>query len=226
MNRIDALVKLIDRCQCVFDVGSDHALLSISLLSKRKCQHVINIDNKRQPLQIGIKNLKKYHLLPKTTNILNNGLKQITKKTTLKPSYIVCSGLGTKTIISILKTCDKNLLSSKFILLTHKDVDVLRKWLDFHSFVIKKELTFVDNMKFYQVILASFSESKSKTKANSYYYFFGQYNKQICLDSWEKMLHFYKNKIIRNNLHVYNSKYKKMLLIINMQLSKKNKNEN
>lgn len=226
MNRINALVKLINRCQCVFDVGSDHALLAVSLLNKKICQYVVNIDNKKKPLQNGIKCLKKYHLLSKTANILNNGLRQITKKTSLKPSYVVCSGLGAKTIIGILKTCDKKLLSSKFILLAHKDVDVLRKWLAFQQFAIKKELTFIDGKKFYQVILTAFSKSQPKTRSNASWYYFGQRDKQICLESWTKMLLFWKNKIIKNNLHVYNFEYKKMLLVINKQLAKKDKNEN
>lgn len=221
MNRIIALSKLIDHCQCVYDVGCDHALLAINLLKQKKCQHVVNIDNKKQPLANGISNLKNNHLLKKTTNILNNGLYQITKKTSLKPSYIVCGGLGTKTIISILQSCDKKLQTRPFILLAHKNVEHLRKWLNLHSYVIKKELTFCDANKFYQILLVSLSKKNKQTyqsRKDYDWYYFGQVKKQLCLDNWFKLLHYYKNKILKKKLCVYNTKYQKMLLFINKEL--------
>lgn len=75
MKRIKAIANLIHHCHCVYDFGSDHAFLSILLLRSKK-------------------NLQKSNLIGKTTNIINNGLKNITKKVRIKLNYIVIAGLG------------------------------------------------------------------------------------------------------------------------------------
>ena len=105
MKRIKAIANLIHRCHCVYDFGSDHAFLSILLLRSKITEHVVNFKNKIKPLNNGKKYLQKSNLIGKTTNIINNGLKNITKKVRIKPNYIVIVGLGGGTIVKILETC-------------------------------------------------------------------------------------------------------------------------
>ncbi len=80
MIRINYIADLIKPCKRVIDIGSDHAYLAINLLSNQKAEMVCNVEVNQQPLDVGIKNLTKHHLLDKTQNILNDGIKNINSK--------------------------------------------------------------------------------------------------------------------------------------------------
>ena len=80
MIRINYIADLIKPCKRVIDIGSDHAYLAINLLSNQKAEMVCNVEVNQQPLDAGIKNLTKHHLLDKTQNILNDGIKNINSK--------------------------------------------------------------------------------------------------------------------------------------------------
>ena len=106
MNRINQITTLINNCQCVYDVGSDHALLAIALLKNKQTRKVVNIDINYKPLKAGLINLAKKHLTTKTLNVENNGLRNISKKVRLQPDYICITGLGARTIIDIIESRD------------------------------------------------------------------------------------------------------------------------
>ena len=127
MKRIKAITNLIHHCHCVYDIGSDHAFLSILLLKNKITEHVVNIENKINPLNNGKKNLQKSNLIDKTTNIINNGLQNITKKVKIKPNYIVIAGLGGGTIIKILKTCRLTKKNITFIFCPNLQSNLIRK---------------------------------------------------------------------------------------------------
>lgn len=127
MNKINAIGNFIEKCPCVYDVGSDHAHLAIFLLRNKIAKHVINIEIKTQPLNHGILNLQKQHLVKKTTNIINDGLKNITKKTKTKPSYIVIAGMGGNNIIKILENKDKKINKCYYLLQANSEFVLLRK---------------------------------------------------------------------------------------------------
>ncbi len=108
-NKITKIASLITDAQVVVDVGCDHCYLAIELLSNHRCQHVINIDLRPKPLAIGEKNLLKYQLLEQTTNLVHNGLKQLSLAQLQIPfpittiDYAVIAGMGSSNIIHILE---------------------------------------------------------------------------------------------------------------------------
>ena len=208
MKRIKTIASLIRPCRCVYDVGSDHAFLSILILKNKLAKHVVNIENKINPLNNGKKNLLRNNLIGKTTNIINNGLKNITKKVKIRPNYIIISGLGGRTITEILKTCrlmKKNII---FIFCPNLQTNILRKWLNENKFSIEKEQT-IFSKKFYQIIVAR--QKNIKINNDDKYLYFGQKNKQLDLVTWKKYLCFNKKMIMNNKKLLYNKQYQKML---------------
>ena len=208
MKRIKTIVNLIHRCRCVYDVGSDHAFLSILILKNKIAEHVVNIENKINPLNNGKKNLQKNHLIDKTTNIINDGLKNITKKVKIKPNYIVVAGVGGATTVKILKTCRLMKKKITFILCPNLQTHILRKWLKENNFSIEKEQTIFDK-KFYQIIVAK--QKNTNSTINEKYLYFGQKNKQLDLLTWKKYLSFNEKMIVKNEKLLYNKQYQKML---------------
>lgn len=207
MNRIKQISNLIDKCQCVYDVGSDHALLAINLLRDRKAKQVVNIEKNWQPHNAGKANLAKNHLTTKTINVLNDGLIDITKKVFVNPDYIVIAGMGGNNIVDILQHKDARLSKNiTYLLEANCDSDVLRKYLTKNKWEILYEDTCLDRTKFYQIICA-----KQTTKAKKITNFdanFGSAIKQKDKKMWVKYLKFTLKKVEAKKLHKVSEKYK------------------
>lgn len=183
MNRIKQISNLINKCECVYDVGSDHALLAINILKDKKVKKVVNIEKKWQPHNIGKENLAKNHLTTKTINVLNDGLKDIVKRVFLQPDYIVIAGMGGNNIVEILNTRDKKIKdSTKYIFEANSNVHLLRKYLIKEKWEICFEDVCYDRSKFYQIICAK-PNGKSK-KLNTFEMYFGQCSKQKDKNTW------------------------------------------
>jgi len=182
MNRINYLCSLIQNCETVIDVGSDHAYLAINLLKNEQVKKVINIEINEGPLKQGIKNLQRFNLLKYTENILNNGLNNFNFKfVDQKFDYCVISGLGSTTIMTILG--NNQLEIDKFVLQTNSDDYKLRKYLINNNYFIEKDEIIFDNDKFYHCFLVLKNNFLSlKINWTTEELFFGKFdNKEIKL---------------------------------------------
>jgi len=216
MNKISCLNNFIEKCQCVYDVGSDHALLAISLIKDKKIKKVINIEINNGPLNQGIKNLKKNHCLSQTENIVNDGLINITKKTPFKPNYICIAGMGGNTIISILNSRDKKLKNTKYILQANCEFDLLRKWLAKNKWETISEQTVCDRNKYYQIILVK--PVKKVHRINDFNAYFGNKKYQKDLKTWKQHILFTKAKIEKKKLNKFNKSFAKLYTSINKEV--------
>lgn len=206
MNRIKQISSLINKCQCVYDVGSDHALLAIDLLKNKKCKQVVNIEKNWQPHNVGKSNLAKNHLTTKTINVLNDGLKDITKKVFVQPDYVVIAGMGAKNIIGILETKDPKInKNTKYILEANCDVDYLRKYLAKKKWDVVFESTCLDRTKFYQIMCVV--QGTKQRKVNLFEANFGFITKQKDTKSWFEFLAFTFKKIEAKKLHKLSKKF-------------------
>lgn len=206
MNRIKQISSLINNCQCVYDVGSDHALLAINLLKSKKCKQVVNIEKNWQPHNAGKANLAKNHLTTKTINVLNDGLKDITKKVFVQPNYVVIAGMGAKNIINILENKDSKLnKNAKYIIEANCDVDDLRKYLAKKKWDVVFEDTCLDRTKFYQIMCVV--QGTKQRKINLFEANFGLITKQKDTKSWFEFLAFSLKKIETKKLHKISKKF-------------------
>lgn len=210
MTKIKVIASFIKNAKHVIDVGSDHAYLAIELLQNKKAIHVVNVEKNKEPLKNGIANLKKYKLLDKTQNILNNGLSGLNKILEDKFDYCVVAGMGSKTIIDILKNND--LCIKNFILQTNKNPYLLRKFLAANKYKIKSEYYIQEAKYFYPIFICKKSFFLRKQLLSSLY--FGKKNSILNMHEYKKYLEhelaFINNKM---NLHMSsdNQKIKKMI---------------
>lgn len=144
-KRLQAVATLVDVNSRVIDVGCDHAYLDIYLTMNNgnKC---IATDINKNALEMAKKNIKKYNLEDKIETKLTDGLYDIKIK---KDDNIVISGMGTFTILDILKT---NKLSNTLIISSNNNIDILRKEIIDLGYFIDSEIFIIDKKKPYVII--------------------------------------------------------------------------
>lgn len=219
MNRIKQISNLIDKSQCVYDVGSDHALLAINLLKEKKTKQVVNIEKNWQPHNIGKANLAKNHLTTKTINVLNDGLKDITKKIFIQPDYVVIAGMGAKSIIEILQTKDPKITkNAKYLLEANCDVEELRKYLAKNKWDIVFEDICIDRDKYYQIICAK--AGSAIRKLTTFDAHFGLASKQLDKKTWLSYLKSCIKKIESKKLNKVSDKFATLYKLLKQKVKK------
>ena len=144
-KRLQAVATLVDVNARVIDVGCDHAYLDIYLTQNNdnKC---IATDINKNALEIAKKNIKKYNLEDKIETKLTNGLTDIKVNDN---DNIVISGMGTYTILEILKT---NNLSNTLIISSNNNIEILRREVINLGYYIDSEIFIIDKNKPYIII--------------------------------------------------------------------------
>ena len=146
-KRLKAIYDVVPNSNRVIDVGCDHALLSISLLKNNKALEVIATDINENALSFAYKNKEKY----KANNLIINktdGLSNIELK---KGDTIVISGMGTNTIIHILKNASLDLIDN-IVIQSNNNLYELRKFVVENGFYIDYECVVKDKNKYYVII--------------------------------------------------------------------------
>lgn len=158
-ERIKALASFIQKDNSVVDVGCDHGYLSIYLKKNKLCKNVIASDISQNALSSAINNFKKYNLNIKyyVTDGLNN----------IEDYYdtVVIAGMGTHTIINILK--DKE-LPKKIILASNNDHYLLRKFMQDIGYILIKEVVVFENKKYYPLMHYEKGIKKEKKRTLMY----------------------------------------------------------
>ena len=140
-KRLKAISDLVDT-KSIIDVGCDHALLDIYLTLKGiKCR---GTDISSNCIKLAKENLKKYNLEDKISLYVTDGVKNID---ILDTDTIVVAGMGTNTILNIIKN-----ISNPLILLSNNDIYKLRKEVVKLGYYIDNEIS-VKEGKYYYVII-------------------------------------------------------------------------
>ncbi|MDR2636455.1 MAG: tRNA (adenine(22)-N(1))-methyltransferase TrmK [Mycoplasmataceae bacterium] len=171
-KRLNAIVQLLTKKDNVIvDVGCDHCLTAINALLNGNTKFAYNIDIKSEPLNKGIENLKKFHLLNKTKNIVNDGLYKI--DIAKKIDYCIISGLGGNTIVDIINNSTVKNINS-YIVVSNNHDEYIRKYIYKYKYKISNEAVIHENKRFYHLI--EFSKNKGITIKNKNDILFGPIN--------------------------------------------------
>ncbi len=166
-KRLKLIASFVDTDNIV-DVGCDHALLDIFLTKQgKKC---IASDISNEVLKKACENIKKYHLEKEIEVVQSDGLKNITLK---ENSTVVIAGMGTHTIINILKNANHNNITN-LIIQSNNDLYLLRKYVTSIGYYIEREASVLDNNKYYVIIKFKKGQKKYKKKD----YLFGNLDKK------------------------------------------------
>lgn len=199
-NRLQQISDFLYPEDKVIDIGCDHGLLGIYLTINKKI-YVVDSDINELPLNNAKENNKKYNVNIETR--LGNGLETITKEI----NTIVISGMGTDTIIDILKDIEKYPNIKKIVLSPNTDFYKLRKYMNKTRYRIKEEQIVLENKKYYLVV----SYIKENKRKNNPYFGKLDLNNNINKSYYQNIIN--KNKKIIPNLKKHYILKNKLLLI-------------
>lgn len=145
-NRLQTICDLVEEHDSIIDVGCDHALIDIYLVLYK---HVTAIaaDVNQNALAIAQENIRKYQLEDKIKTVLTDGVTglDITNK------VIIICGMGTQTIIDIIKNIHSYTMKEMIIQSNH-DISRLRKFLEQEGFTIVDEVYLEERGKSYIIM--------------------------------------------------------------------------
>ena len=188
-KRLDEIANLINNEE-IIDIGCDHALLDIYLTLHKNIKCIAS-DISEKVLEKARFNVKKYELEDKIEIVKSNGLENIE----LKNQTIVIAGMGTHTILDILK--DKQ-INNSLLICSNNDYELLRRKICEKKYYIKEEKAVYDNKHWY-IIIRFEKGNKKYTKLD---YKIGpvlKNNKEYLEYLYDKQLKIY-NKIPKKNI--------------------------
>jgi tRNA (adenine22-N1)-methyltransferase len=146
-NRLQAVADLVPLCSRILDIGTDHALLPVYLISQNRCEQAVAIDINAGPLRVAAGRIHSSGLGDRIRVLRNDGLKDIP----LDPQdVIILAGLGGFEIMGIL---DESLCDCRAIIIqAMKSLQELRPWLASHGYAIEQEKLVQEHDRYYVVI--------------------------------------------------------------------------
>jgi tRNA (adenine22-N1)-methyltransferase len=164
--RLKQIGDLVEANSFCLDVGCDHALLDIYLVTRGKNIKAIASDVAQGPVEQAKKNIKREHLEDEIEVRLGDGLDTYTDEI----NTIIISGMGGRNIIGICKKNPKVLKKVNTLIISPNNYqEDVKRFLTKLGFYIENE-EFVKDKKFiYQIIIFK----KGKKKYTKKEYFFG-----------------------------------------------------
>lgn len=148
-QRLLKIAKLIQPCEVLIDIGSDHGFLPIQLLREGIIEKAIIADINPKPLQASIKNAEKYHVAEKCLFVLSNGLQSYRNDV----DAMVIAGMGYETITQIFNHDMEQIKRIKQIVIqSNTHIDKLRLFLMQSQFKIVDEELVKDRKHFYVIL--------------------------------------------------------------------------
>lgn len=155
-KRLKAITELIEPCEVLMDVGSDHGFLPLYLLLNKKIKHAIIGEINQGPLEQAKKNFRDYANLS-VSYLLSDGLKQNNQKL----DAVVIAGVGYETIEHIiLQDIEQFKSISQILIQSNTKNDQLRQFLNDNHFSIIDESIVKDRKYFYPVIKVKYDQNK------------------------------------------------------------------
>ena len=151
-KRMMCLANMVTPGKRIADIGCDHALVSIYLVSEGISPKVLAMDIGEGPLEAAKANIEKYGLSESIETRLSDGLSE------LKPGETdgaVIAGMGGLTIVGILERGLHNISSGyELVLSPQSEIPEVRAFLRTHGIKIIDEEMIIEDDKYYNIIKA------------------------------------------------------------------------
>lgn len=166
-ERLQHIVEMIPKCNCLADVGTDHAYVPIHATLNNISNTAIASDINKGPIKLAQSNIRKNGLSNKIETRIGPGLTVLNQG---EADVILIAGMGGNLIADILNDSLEVARGTKHLILQPVQYpEVLRKYLITSGFSIADEDLVKDENKYYH-ILKVINEPSKPFEKESYYY--------------------------------------------------------
>lgn len=154
MDRLSAIVSLVENAEVLADIGTDHGYVCEMALKEGRAKKVIASDINKMPLESAVKNLTDCGFKDKCEFRLGSGLEVLKQD---EVDVAVIAGMGGELISDILdknKQLTRNI--DKLILQPMQNIDKLRLYLYDNDYRIDKEIIVKEGHRFYFIMLVKY----------------------------------------------------------------------
>ena len=169
-KRLQKVYDMISLNNVVADIGSDHALLPISLVSSGKATRAYAVEVNEGPFDMTVKNIEKYNLDNYITPLLSDGISELQSDV----SCVTICGMGGNLITDILDSNkDKLTHVSEIVVQPNNNEETVRIWFVNNGFDIDDESIVLEDNVYYEIIRAV--KRSPETRYSKEQLYFGPY---------------------------------------------------
>jgi len=153
--RLKAIVNMIEECDSVIDVGTDHGYVPIYLVKNGVIKSAIASDINRGPVDKARKNIIQNNVQEQISCRMGSGLSTVNKGET---EIAIIAGMGGNLIRDILEADLEVVKQFKYMILQPvQNAEVLREYLYITGYDILDEEICKDDGKFYEIIKVKYN---------------------------------------------------------------------
>ncbi len=154
-SRLSCIVDLVPASACVYDIGCDHALASIVLALRGRCERAFAVDRRAGPLATAADRIRRHGVGNRVMPMLADGLDGMNPD---PEDTVIIAGMGGNEIARILERRPTPARGTAFVLQPMKSTAELRRWLSSAGFAIESERLCQDGRHIYAVLLARLTD--------------------------------------------------------------------
>lgn len=148
--RLKTIASMVDKCECVADIGTDHGYIPIYLIKNEVCDRAIASDINKGPVEKAKFNVRIEDLQDKVDCRLGAGLSTLKKG---EAQGLVIAGMGGNLIRDIIEENIDIFKEAEFAILQPvQNPEVLREYIYSKGYKIIDEELCIDENKFYEII--------------------------------------------------------------------------
>ncbi|MDB2159718.1 class I SAM-dependent methyltransferase [Clostridium butyricum] len=166
-KRLNWILNIMDKCDVIMDVGTDHGYIAIELIKRNLADKVIASDINKDPLNKAKLNVSLEGLSNKIELRLGGGLTPVKDK---EVNGVLIAGMGGNLIRDILENDIKKVKNMDYLVLQPaQNPEVLREYLYISDYEIIDEDVCFDEGKYYEVFKIKYKENNSTKLENIFY---------------------------------------------------------
>ena len=205
-KRLAAIANMVEECESVADIGTDHGYIPIYLVEQKKVKHALAMDVKTGPLERAREHIKMHGLDEYIELRLSDGAKKLKP---LEVEAAVVAGMGGRLMMRILEDSPKVFDNMKFFVLQpQSEYGFVRHYLENHKYKILAEEMLFEDGKYYPMMKVQKGEMSLEKE---------------CFYEYGSFLLREKNPVLQEYLQRENSNYKSIMEKLSMGSSEKQK---
>lgn len=167
-SRLACVASLVRKCDCVIDIGTDHAYLPVFLIQNEVCDSAFACDVKKGPLENAKETVGNFGLKNQIETVLSDGLDNVKPQ---KNCCVVLAGMGGILISELLGRADWLLDESvQIVAQPMSHAEYVRKFFYENGFEITEEKTAADGKHCYLALSAVYTGKKTAYTEGRLYY--------------------------------------------------------